>query len=186
MFAIYLFIMLIIVQRVVEVIIANRNARWIKSQGGYEVGNEHYKYIVAMHALFFISLLIEVTMIERNFVLWSVVPLFVFFLAQIGRVWALSSLGRFWNTRIMVLPGAKVIAKGPYRYLRHPNYAIVITELACLPLIFQAYWTAIVFTIVNAYILSIRINMEEQALEQATNYQEVFKKRKRFVPTSEE
>ncbi|GAE27539.1 alkylpyrone O-methyltransferase [Halalkalibacter wakoensis JCM 9140] len=186
MLAIYVFILLVIVQRLVEVKIANRNANWIKSQGGYEVGKEHYKYIVALHALFFVSLLIEVSVIDRSFVLWSIVPLIVFFLAQLGRIWALSSLGRFWNTRIMVLPGAKVVAKGPYRYLRHPNYAIVVTELACLPLIFQAYWTAIVFTIANAFILSVRIKVEEQALEHATNYQEVFDKRKRFMPSPEE
>jgi methyltransferase len=86
----------------------------------------------------------------------------------------------------MILPGAKVVAKGPYRYLRHPNYVIVVTELACLPLIFQAYWTAILFTIMNALVLSIRIKVEEKALEDVTNYKDVFKKRKRFVPTYED
>ncbi|WP_332691903.1 isoprenylcysteine carboxyl methyltransferase family protein [Halalkalibacter lacteus] len=186
MFAIYLFIVLVITQRIVEVIIANRNARWIKSQGGYEAGKDHYKYIVALHALFFISLLIEVTVIDSHFVFWAVAPLCMFLLAQIGRVWTLSALGRFWNTRIMILPGAKVAAKGPYRYLRHPNYVIVVTELACLPLIFQAYWTAILFTMMNGLVLSIRIKVEEKALENATNYKDVFKKRRRFVPTYEE
>jgi methyltransferase len=186
MLAIYIFIALVITQRIVEVMIANRNARWIKSQGGYEVGKEHYKYIVALHALFFVSLIIEVTVIDSRFVFWAVAPLIIFLLAQFGRVWALSALGRFWNTRIMILPGAKVIAKGPYRYLRHPNYVIVVTELACLPLIFQAYWTAILFTIMNALILSIRIKVEEKALEDVTNYKDVFKKRKRFVPTYED
>ncbi|MCL7747618.1 isoprenylcysteine carboxyl methyltransferase family protein [Halalkalibacter alkaliphilus] len=184
MLAIYVFILVVVVQRVVEVVIANRNAKWIKSQGGYEVGKDHYKQIVALHTMFFVSLLIEVSVIDRSFVLWSVIPLLVFLLAQMGRVWALSSLGRFWNTRIMVLPGAKVIAKGPYRYLRHPNYVIVVTEIACLPLIFQAYWTAIAFTIINAFVLSVRIKMEEAALEEATNYQEVFEKHKRFIPSS--
>ncbi|KHF38126.1 isoprenylcysteine carboxyl methyltransferase family protein [Halalkalibacter okhensis] len=184
MLAIYVFILLIVVQRVVEVIIANRNARWMKRQGGYEVGKEHYKQIVALHILFFVSLIIEVSVIDRTFVFWSVVPLIVFLLAQMGRVWALSSLGRFWNTRIIVLPGAKVVAKGPYQYLRHPNYVIVVTEIACLPLIFQAYWTAIVFTIINAIVLSARIKMEEAALEEATNYQKVFEKHKRFIPSS--
>jgi methyltransferase len=186
MTAVYFFIALVIVQRVVEVIIANKNANWVKSQGGYEVGKEHYKYIVALHGMFFLSLLLEITVATKEFMLWSFVPLAIFLVAQIGRVWALSSLGRFWNTRIMILPGAKVIAKGPYRYLRHPNYAIVITELACLPLVFQAYWTAIVFTILNAIILTTRIQVEERALEEATNYQEVFQKRKRFIPTYEE
>ncbi|MFC0559015.1 isoprenylcysteine carboxyl methyltransferase family protein [Halalkalibacter alkalisediminis] len=183
MIAVYLFILLVIVQRFVELLIANRNAKWIKSQGGYEAGKEHYKYIVGLHVLFFVSLLIEVTVTKHTFMLWSIFPLGVFLLAQLGRVWALSSLGRFWNTRIMILPGAKVIAKGPYRYLRHPNYAIVIAEIACLPLIFQAYWTAIVFTILNAVTLSTRIQVEERALEEATNYHKTFEKRKRFIPT---
>jgi methyltransferase len=186
MLAIYIFIALVIMQRIVEVMIANGNARWIKSQGGYEVGKEHYKYIVVLHALFFVSLIIEVTVIDSGFVFWTVAPLIIFLLAQFGRVWALSALGRFWNTRIMILPGAKVVAKGPYRYLRHPNYVIVVTELACLPLIFQAYWTAILFTIMNALVLSIRIKVEEKALEDVTNYKDVFKKRKRFVPTYED
>lgn len=183
MIAVYLFISLVVVQRVVEVLIANRNAKWIKGQGGYEAGREHYKYIVALHMLFFLSLLIEVSITKHTFIVWSIFPLAVFILAQIGRVWALASLGRFWNTRIMILPGAKVVAKGPYRFLRHPNYAIVVTEIACLPLIFQAYWTAILFTILNAFILSIRIQVEERALEEATNYQKTFEKRKRFIPT---
>ena len=185
MVAVYLFILLVVIQRIVEVQIANRNAKWVISQGGYEAGKDHYKYIVALHVLFFIALLIEVTVTKHTFMLWSIIPLAVFLVAQVGRVWALSSLGRFWNTRIMILPGAKVVAKGPYRYLRHPNYAIVITEIACLPLVFQAYWTAIAFTVLNAVILSTRIQVEERALEEATNYQKTFEKRKRFIPTYE-
>ncbi|GAE37619.1 isoprenylcysteine carboxyl methyltransferase family protein [Halalkalibacter akibai] len=186
MIAVYLFIALVIIQRVIEVVIANRNAKWIKAQGGYEVGKAHYKYIVALHGVFFLSLLVEVSLVNKSFMLWSIIPLVFFLVAQVGRVWALSSLGRFWNTRIMVLPGAKVVAKGPYQYLRHPNYAIVITELACLPLIFQAYWTAIIFTVLNAVILTTRIKVEERALEEVTNYQEVFDKRNRFIPKYEE
>ncbi len=167
-------------------IIANRNAKWVKSQGGYEAGKDHYKYIVLLHSLFFISLLIEISITNKGFVLWSIIPLIAFLLAQVGRVWALSSLGRFWNTRIMILPGAKVVAKGPYKYLRHPNYAVVVTELACLPLIFQAYWTALIFTLLNAFILSVRIRVEEKALDEATNYTKAFKNHRRFIPKYEE
>lgn len=171
---IYLFIALIIVQRMVEVIIAKRNARWIKSKGGYEVGKNHYKYIVSLHALFFLSLLTEVTLSPPVLYSWTVIPLTIFILAQVGRVWALSSLGKFWNTRIMVLPGAQVIVKGPYRFVKHPNYIIVITEILTLPLIFQAYWTAITFTILNACVLTIRIKAEESALRAVTNYEKAF------------
>ncbi|TWI56039.1 isoprenylcysteine carboxyl methyltransferase family protein [Halalkalibacter nanhaiisediminis] len=186
MIGIYLFILLVIVQRLIEVVIAKRNARWIKSQGGYETGSEHYRLMIATHVFFFLSLIIEVTLKEYSFAGWSLIPLTVFLLAQIARVWALSSLGRFWNTRIMILPGAKVIAKGPYRFVRHPNYVVVITEIAMLPLIFQAYWTAIVFTIINALVLSIRIKEEEAALNKATDYRNVFAKRSRFMPKYEE
>lgn len=186
MIFIYLLIFIVIVQRLVEVIIADQNASWIKSQGGYEVGREHYPYLVLLHSLFFVSLLIEVTIHPPTFVTWIAIPFVIFILAQVGRIWALTSLGRFWNTRIMVLPGAKVIAKGPYRFMRHPNYAIVITEILMFPLVFQAYLTAIVFTIFNAAILSIRIKVEENALKEVTNYDDEFAKRGRFVPSYEE
>lgn len=186
MIAIYLLIFIVIAQRLVEVIIANQNASWIKSQGGYEVGREHYRYLVMLHTLFFISLLIEVTVRPPTFATWIAIPFIIFLIAQVGRIWALTSLGRFWNTRIMVLPGAKVVAKGPYRFIRHPNYAIVITEILVFPLVFQAYCTAFIFTILNAFILSIRIRVEENALREVTNYESEFEKRGRFVPSYEE
>lgn len=186
MIGIYIFIGIVIVQRLVEMVIAKRNATWIKKQGGYEVGQSHYKFIVLLHMFFFLSLLIEISLSNRPFTMWAIIPLVIFLLAQFGRVWALFSLGPFWNTRIMVLPGAKVVAKGPYRYLRHPNYFIVITEIAMLPLIFQAYWTAIVFSVLNAIVLSVRIKVEEHALKETTNYNEVFERRSRFIPTYEE
>ena len=83
--------------------------------------------------------------------------------------------------RIIVLPGAKVITKGPYQFMRHPNYVVVVIELLCLPLIFQAYWTALIFSSLNLLILSIRIKSEERALKADTNYQDVFEKRNRFT-----
>ncbi|KMJ56094.1 isoprenylcysteine carboxyl methyltransferase [Bacillus sp. LL01] len=183
---VYLFIGFVMLQRVIEVIIANQNAKWIKKKGGYEAGAEHYKYIVAMHALFFVALLIEISFMGTEVVRWSIIPLIIFLITQVVRVWALSSLGRFWNTRIMILPGAKVVAKGPYRFMRHPNYVIVAMEILALPFIFQAYWTAFIFSILNVMILRIRIREEERALKEATNYEEVFKDRGRFVPSYDE
>ncbi|WEG17291.1 isoprenylcysteine carboxyl methyltransferase family protein [Alkalihalophilus pseudofirmus] len=183
---VYIFIGFVIIQRLIEVVIANQNAKWMKNQGGYEAGGEHYKYIVALHAFFFVALLIEVSSVQAGGVKWSLIPLVVFLIAQIGRVWALSSLGRFWNTRIMILPGAKVVAKGPYRFMRHPNYVIVTLELLALPLIFQAYWTAIVFSLLNAVILRVRIKEEERALKEATDYEKVFKEKGRFIPSYDE
>ena len=174
MFLAFVFITIIVLQRVIELIIAKRNAIWIKSKGGYEVGKNHYPYIVLLHTLFFISLLIEVTTKEVVYTTWMLIPFLIFVVTQFGRIWALTSLGPFWNTRIMILPGASVIAKGPYRYMRHPNYFIVITEIAVIPLIFQAYWTAFIFSILNVVILSVRIKVEEKALKEATNYSEIF------------
>src|SRR5690625_1446565 len=118
MVGIYLFILLVIVQRLIEIIIARRNAKWIKSQGGYEAFPNHYKYIVATHMLFFIGLMVEVSITWNENKHWNVITLIVFLLAQFGRTWTISSLGRYWNTRIMILPGAKVVAKGPYQYVR--------------------------------------------------------------------
>ncbi|UOE94473.1 isoprenylcysteine carboxylmethyltransferase family protein [Alkalihalobacillus sp. LMS39] len=167
-------ISIVVLQRVLELLIANRNATWIKKQGGYEVGQSHYKYMVLLHIGFFASLLIEVLVAQRPLLhLWPI-PFSLFVLAQAGRVWSLSSLGRFWNTRIMILPGAKVVAKGPYRFIRHPNYCIVLLELITLPLLFQAYFTLCCFLFLKLVILSIRIPLEEKALIEATNYQAVF------------
>jgi methyltransferase len=183
---VYIMISIVIIQRLVEMKIANKNASWIKRRGGYEVGRTHYKYIIAVHTFFFLVLFIEIYVMGLSISTWSILPFAVFLIAQLGRVWALSSLGRFWNTRIMILPGAKVVAKGPYRYMRHPNYVIVVTEIVALPLIFQAYVTAILFTILNAIVLYVRIKAEEEALEAVTDYKEIFHRRHRFVPSYEE
>ncbi|WNF36212.1 isoprenylcysteine carboxylmethyltransferase family protein [Bacillaceae bacterium IKA-2] len=178
----YLFVFIVISQRFIEIIISKRNGHLIKARGGFEVGAEHYKFIVITHVCFFISLLAEVTISRPSFVSWVIIPFCIFLIAQFGRVWALSSLGDFWNTRIMILPGANVVAKGPYKYIRHPNYLIVVIEIAMLPLMFQAYWTALIFSIINGVILALRISVEEHALREATDYDKVFQKHGRFVP----
>ena len=174
MIGFYVFIAIVVSQRAYELMIANKNAQLLKREGGYEVGAEHYKYIVALHVLFFIALISEVTITRPSFASWVILPFFAFLLAQIGRIWVISSLGKYWNTRIIVVPGANVVNTGPYRYFRHPNYAIVMTEIVMLPLMFQAYWTALTFTVLNALLLSYRIKVEEQALKEVTNYNEVF------------
>jgi len=135
----------VIAARLGELFLARRNARWLIKQGAYEVGHRHYPVIVALHALFFLA-------------------------AQIVRIRVILTLGARWNTRIFVLPGAPLVTRGPYRYIRHPNYAVVIVELAALPLIFHAYFTAIVFTIANLLVLRHRVSVEEQALRSATPY----------------
>lgn len=166
----WLFIVFLCVQRISELFIAKRNEKWMLSQGAYEAGTRHYPFIVALHTLFFISLIAEVTMMEKtlssNWPIW----LALFLVTQLGRVWTLRSLGPFWNTKIIVLPGAKVVKRGPYRWVRHPNYIIVTLEFIVIPLLFQAYYTAIIFTLLNAWMLSVRIAAEEQALTDATDF----------------
>jgi methyltransferase len=160
-------ILFLLIQRVTELCLAGANRKWIERQGGYEVGQEHYKFLVGLHLCFLLSLSVEVlyhqTLVPRA---WAVVPFSIFILAQLARVWVIRSLGRFWNTRIMILPTAVRMKKGPYRYLKHPNYWVVAVELLTIPLMFQAYFTATVFTILNALLLLfVRIPVEERALK---------------------
>lgn len=170
-----IFITFVITQRLIELMIAKRNEKYILQQGGFEVGANHYPFMVAMHSLFFIILLGEILLLNRDLSFLWLFFLAVFLLMQIGRFWCLYSLGPFWNTKIIILPKAKVVKKGPYRYVKHPNYLIVTIELLVIPLLFNAFFTAILFTLFNIFILSIRIPLEEKALKKATNYQEVFK-----------
>lgn len=161
-------------QRIVELFVARNNEIWIRSQGGYEVGARHYPYMVAIHIGFFISLIFEFVVFGKS-VSAFLIPLFVVFVGlQIMRVWVISSLGKFWNTKILVLPFAHVVKKGPFRFIRHPNYAVVTSEILVIPLMFESYFTALVFTLLNFYILSVRIPIEEEALREVTDYEEVF------------
>ena len=162
----------VIFQRIIELLIARNNEKWIRSQGGYEVGAKHYPYMVAIHIGFFISLIFEFVAFKEGVSrFW--LPLFVLFISlQLMRVWVISSLGRYWNTKILVLPGANVVKKGPFHLIRHPNYVVVTCEIIVIPLMFGAYFTAVVFTILNIIILSVRIPKEEAALREATDYKE--------------
>lgn len=158
---------IVVLQRLAEIIYARRNEKRMKEKGAIEIGASHYKWIVLLHISFFFSLIIEVA--ERQFVLslgWQVFSL-LFIIVQGLRIWTLTSLGECWNTKIIVLPGAKKINKGPYRWISHPNYAIVALEIILLPLIYGAWITALIFSAANAIILLlIRIPAEERALEQ--------------------
>lgn len=161
-------------QRIVELWIARRNERHLRLHGAYEVGANHYKYMLILHSSFFIGMVIEVTFMPRPMSPFFSVLFCALLLLQALRIWCIHSLGRFWNTKILILPHTSVVRKGPYRFMRHPNYFVVTLEILLIPLLFQAYVCAIVFTICNAIILAVRIPAEEQALRQATNYQDVF------------
>lgn len=165
-----------------ELLLARRNAEFIRRQGGYEVGGEHYPYLVLLHGLFFFYLYAEVY--RRGLFFTPPVPLFlaVFLAAQFVRIWCLVSLGKFWNTRIFILPGSSPIIKGPYRYIRHPNYVVVAVEMLTLPLSFGAVYTALLFSIINAVVLKVRIRSEEKALKEIPAYREYQERYGRFIP----
>lgn len=165
-----IFLTVLILQRLLELILAKRNERWMKEHGGKEYGKKHYGFMVLLHMGFFVSLIVEFFAFDRTINPYWVLLLFVFLLAQAARVWVIFTLGKFWNTKIIVLPGAKSVNKGLFKYIKHPNYLIVTIELIVIPLIFQAYWTAVIFFILNQLILAVRIPAEEKALREHTDY----------------
>lgn len=175
------FFAFIVLERLIELYIAKKNAIYIEAIGGFEVGKAHYKYIVLLHILFLISFYIESRIRDALPAYW-LIPFIFFILIQIVRYWIISSLGRFWNTRVYVVPNSEPINKGPYRYLRHPNYLVVILEMITIPLIFGAYFTAFIFPVLNAFLLSTRIKVEEEALFANTQYQSSMKNKPRFLP----
>ena len=155
---------LVAVQRLLELFRARRNERRARARGAIERGRGHYPYIVALHSLWLVSTLVEGLLRGPELpALWPV-PLALFLLVQPLRYWALSSLGESWNTRILVVPGARPVRRGPYRYLSHPNYVVVVVEILTFPLIFGAWMTALVFTVLNAAVLYVRIREENRAL----------------------
>jgi methyltransferase len=177
-----LFIGLIIFQRIAELAIAKKNEAWMKKQGAVEFGKGHYPAMVMIHTAFFLFFIMEVFMFEKKLSGYWPFLLALFVLTQAMRVWALASLGRFWNTKIIILPGADIIKRGPYKIIKHPNYLIVAIELMVIPLMFNAYITMTVFTLLNILILSIRIPAEEKALKELTKYESEFSNKGRFVP----
>ena len=157
---------LVAIQRLLELGLSRRNERILRAQGALERGQRHYPLIVAMHALWLLSTLVEGLLRGPGIPSWWPVPLALFLLAQLLRYWAILTLGEYWNTRVLVVPGARLVARGPYRYLRHPNYVAVAVEIATLPLIFGAWVAALVFSALNAALLYVRINTEDRALAQ--------------------
>ncbi|MBD7964654.1 isoprenylcysteine carboxyl methyltransferase family protein [Fictibacillus norfolkensis] len=178
-----LFWSFLIIQRLAEVRIAKSNEKKLLSKGAVEAGSDHYKWMVSMHVAFFVVFFLEVYVFNAQPPSWWIVPFTLFLMAQVIRVWAISSLGEFWNTKIILLPGANVVARGPYRFMRHPNYTVVSLELLVMPLIFGAYFTAILFTILNIFMLRVRIPAEEKALMELTDYEKSHGQKQRFFPS---
>ena len=152
-------LLLVTAQRLGELVLARRNTSRLLAKGAIEIGPGHYPLVVALHAAWLISLWIWGRDQDIN-----VLALIGFAVMQGLRLWVLATLGERWTTRIIVLPGAPLVAAGPYKYLSHPNYAVVAGEIALLPLALHLPWLALIFTLLNAAVLFIRIRVEARAL----------------------
>ena len=156
----YAIIGFLVFQRLVELGIARRNHRALVARGAIEFGRRHYPALVALHAGWLLALL--GTIDPQTPV--SIPLLAVFLLLECGRVWVVVTLGSRWTTRVMVVPGAKRIRAGPYRYVNHPNYLIVCGEIAVVPLMFGAWTLAVIASVLNLLALRTRIRVENKAL----------------------
>ena len=168
MIAFWLFLLFVILQRLIELLIAKRNERILKVQGAIEFDKNGYRVIAAMHVAFFISLICEKVFFLRTLNTYWIVFAVVFAGAQVLRYWAIKTLGVYWNTKILVLPNHKLVNTGLYKYLRHPNYIAVIVEIAVIPLIFSCYLTASIFSVINFILLRRRIKIEKIALRKTS------------------
>ncbi|GAA0953752.1 isoprenylcysteine carboxylmethyltransferase family protein [Kribbella koreensis] len=155
-------------ERVAELVVSLRNAAWSFKQGGVESGKGHYPFMVVLHTGFLAGCLVEAIVADRPFIPalgWTMLAVVV--LAQGLRWWCISVLGHQWNTRVIVVPGLSLVAAGPYKWLRHPNYVAVVAEGIALPLVHTAWVTAVLFLLLNIPLLTVRIRAEEAALDSA-------------------
>ncbi|SFJ99281.1 methyltransferase [Halobacillus dabanensis] len=156
----------LIFQRLGELALANRNRKWMLERGAKERGEGHYFLFIILHSFFFLSIMAEYMWTSYLFTPVFYVALGAFILLQVLRVWCISTLGKRWNTRILIIPGEEPIRKGIYKYIRHPNYIIVFFELLVIPVLFHAYTTALVFPFLHLLVLAVRIPAEERALQE--------------------
>lgn len=157
---IYPVLAIVAVQRLIELRVAEQRTRALLARGGIEIAREQHPWFVALHSSWLLAMLI--------FVPAAAIPnrwlLVAFALLQCGRIWVITSLGPYWTTRVITVPNAPLVRRGPYRFLRHPNYAIVVLEIGLLPLAFGAWEIAAFFSIANAILLTWRIRAEDSAL----------------------
>lgn len=156
----YAILALVALQRVGELWYASRNTRALKARGGVEYGERHYPLIVLVHTSWLIAIAIGVGHDPSA----RVFPLLIFVVLQALRVWVLATLGPYWTTRVITIPGTPLVHRGPYRFLSHPNYVVVIGEIALLPLVFGQVTNALVFSVLNVVVLAWRIHVEDAAL----------------------
>jgi len=152
-------------ERVAELAVSQRNAAWSLAQGGVESGRGHYPFMVVLHTGLLVGALVEVWVLRPDvvpFLAWAMLALVA--VSQGLRWWCIATLGRQWNTRVIVVPGAARVTGGPYRWMTHPNYVAVVVEGLALPLVHSAWTTAAVFTVLNGFLLATRIRSEDAAL----------------------
>ncbi|MFE4053108.1 isoprenylcysteine carboxyl methyltransferase family protein [Streptomyces sp. YIM B13518] len=152
-------------ERVAELLVSHRNAVRSIARGGVEAGRGHYPFMVALHTGLLVGALVEVRVRQPDAVpalVWTMLALVA--ASQTLRWWCVATLGRQWNTRVIVVPGAARVTGGPYRLLRHPNYLAVVVEGFALPLVHSAWVTAVVFTVLNGFLLATRVRAEDTAL----------------------
>lgn len=156
-------------ERLAELVVSKRNLAWSRAHGGGEFGKSHYPVMVVLHTGLLAGCLVEATALHRPFIpVLGSLMLAIVLAAQGLRWWCVATLGRQWNTRVVVVPGAARVASGPYRFLSHPNYVAVVAEGAALPLVHTAWVTALVFSVLNAALLRTRIQVEDAALASLT------------------
>lgn len=180
------FVVLLALQRLVELLLSRRNEARILAAGGRERAPEQMPVMRAIHTSWFLAMLAEVFLLERPFVpVIALAAALLFVAGQILRYAAIRSLGWRWTVRIMTLPGEPPIQQGVYRYIRHPNYLGVTLEIAAVPLMHMAYLTAILYSVFNALFLFWRIQAEENALREQHPYDRHLEERPRFFPKLE-
>jgi methyltransferase len=169
MVAYVLLIVAVALERTAELVVSQRNLSWSRARGGVEFGARHYPAMVVLHTGLLAGCLVETTTLRRPFIPALGWPMFAIVVATQGlRWWCIATLGRQWNTRVVVVPGATRVADGPYRYVSHPNYVAVVAEGAALPMVHTAWITALAFSVLNAALLRTRIKVENAALASLT------------------
>ena len=153
-------VLLVGLLRISEVVYARRNTRALRARGGIEIGGGHYPLFFLLHGSWLFAIFWVVP--SDTAIRWGWLALF--FLLQLGRLWVIASLGPYWTTRVITMPGEPLVRRGPYRFLRHPNYLVVAVEIAALPLVFGAWQLSLIFSLLNGALLAWRIRIEDQAL----------------------
>ncbi|MEN9845253.1 MAG: Isoprenylcysteine carboxyl methyltransferase [Pseudomonadota bacterium] len=175
-----------VLERLGELVISRRNQAQMKANGFSEKETSAgVRFMIALHSLWYVAMLVEVVSFP------STMPALVrygaataFLAAQVLRFWALSTLGGFWNISVVTADrsGPRFVSHGPYRFIRHPNYVVVIIEIATLPLVGGAVWTSAIFTVLNGIVLARRIPLEESHLFRVSGYRDVMGGKGRFIP----